>query len=238
VTYLLEREGSYRLPGIEVLWWDPRAERMRQALLPPIDLMVRENPGYSGEVFANSQEGGKRPSKEPGRTVFEDLELLLPWAPAVAGIFFFLLGARRFLSRKGISLSSWFVERERRRAGAEATYFRKFKKASRADDPRAALRHLMCWLDCTNRRPYAPTLDRFARHSSMPALIREAEALNGLLFARPVKREHFVLQRKWSGRTFYRIVARARAQISKTQKQQLRRESILSLNPRQGEGGV
>ncbi len=143
-----------------------------------------------------------------------------------------LIATRRILSMKGISLRSWLAERRRRRADAEITYFKRFRKASLSNDAKGTLRELMFWLDRTNTRSVAPTLEQFVGESGIPELLKGEEALNSLLFAQPAKAEPLELQRKWSGKSFYRVVARARrAQIHKAKRQQSRGEQIPSLNP-------
>ena len=232
-TYILERKGNYTIPEIEILWWAPQIKKMNKALVPAVEFKVEKNSDYNPEVFASSEEVEKQPPDEPKRTLLDHLRPLLSWAPAVLGIIVILIAARRILSRKGISIGSWLAERRKRRAEAEITYFKRFRKASLSNDARASLRALMSWLDRTNTRPVAPTLDQFAIESGMPELLQGKEVLNGSLFARPAKAEPLKLQEKWSGRPFYRLVAQARsAKIHKAKRLESSGEQLLSLNPR------
>ena len=194
-TYVLERGGHYRLPEIAILWWAPQAKKMNKALLPAVEFNVEET-SSSVEVFASSEEIGKQTPDEPKRMLLDRLKPLLPFVAAGLGIIVLLLTIRRILSMKGISVRSWLAERRRRRADAEITYFKQFRKACLANDARASLRELMHWLDRTNRRPVAPTLEQFARESGMTELLKGKEALNGLLFARP-ESDPLELQRGW-----------------------------------------
>lgn len=147
-----------------------------------------------------------------------------------------LLVLRRILNAKGISIKSYFAEIRKRRANAEITYFKRFRKASLSNDTKATLRELMFWLDRTYTRPVAPTLEQFVRESGMPELSKEGDALKGLLFDRPGEVGPMELQRKWSGKRFYRLVAKARkAQIQKNKGPKRREEQILSLNPQEAE---
>ncbi len=236
-TYVLEKEGRYRLPEIAILWWGPQTKKMNKALLPAIEFKVEKNSVYNPEVFAGSEEIEKQPPDEPKRTLLDRLRPLWSWGPAILGILVFLVAARHILSMKGIFVRSWLAERRRQRADAEIIYFKRFRKASLSNNARGTLRELMFWLDRTNTRPTAPTLEQFARKSGMPELLKEGEALNGLLFARPAKAESLGPRREWAGRPFYRAVAQARrAQIRRTKRPQSREESILSLNPQGDEG--
>jgi hypothetical protein len=151
---------------------------------------------------------------------------------AALGVLISLLIIRRILSTKGISFRSWLAERRKRRADAEVTYFKRFRKASLSNDARATLRELMFWLDRLNTQPEASTLERFVRESGMDELSKEGDALKGLLFARPAATGPSELQAEWSGKPFYKLVAQARrAQIRRSKKPKQRGEQMLSLNP-------
>ena len=141
---------------------------------------MEANSDYNTEVFASSQEPeekaiGRAPPNGPGS--FESIVALGIVASWVC--LSFLLILRRILSAKGISIRSYLAERRRRRADAETTYFKRFRKASLSNDARASLRELMFWLDRINTRPVAPTLEQFARESGMPELSKEEDALQG-----------------------------------------------------------
>ncbi len=231
-TYVLEKEGRYKLPEIVILWWDPQKKKMNKARLPVMEFQVEGNPGDSTEVFASSEEIGGKPSDEPKRTILDRLKASLHWVFVALGLLVLLLIIRRILSTKGISISSWLAERRRRRADGEVTYFKRFRKASLSNDAKATLRELMFWLDHSNTQPEASTLEQFVRESGVPELLKEGDVLEGLLFARPAATGPSEFQGEWSGKAFYKLVAQARrAQIRRSKKPQLRGQRILSLNP-------
>ncbi len=236
VTYVLEREGSYKLPEIGILWWDPQTKKMNKALLPAIEFKVEENPGYNAEVFASSEESGEKPADETKRTIFDWVKTWSHWVVALLGAFLLLLIVRRILWMNGISIRSLLAERKRWRADAEITYFTRFRKASLSNDARASLRELMFWLDRMNTRPLAPTLEQFARESGTPELSKEEDALKAFLFARPGATGPNEFQGEWSGRLFYKHVAQARrAQFRRTKRLKGSREQVVSLNPEEGQ---
>lgn len=233
-TYVLEREGRYTLPEISIMWWNPHTKKTNKARLPAIELQVEANAGYSTEAFASSQESEEKLVEASSRTLLERLKASVHWILSLLGVSLFLLILRRILSSKGISVRSYLAKWQRQRADAEITYFKRFRKASLANDARASLRELMFWLDRTNTRPVAPTLEQFVRESGMPELLKEGETLNGLLFARPAKIEPIGFQGKWSGEPFYRVVAQARrAQIRRSKKPHRSKEERLCLNPKE-----
>jgi hypothetical protein len=206
---------------------------MSQALLPVIEFNVEENPGYNAEVFASS-EGSEQPAAEaPTRMLLDRLRPLLPWVPAVLGIVVLLIAIRRLLSMQGITLRSVLAARKRRRSAAEITSFKRFRQASLSNEARASLRELIYWLDLTNTRPVAPTLEQFARASGMPGLLQEADALQAFLFAGPAQAEAHDLPRQWSGRALYRVVAQARrAHMRRAKRPQWDEQAMLCLNPK------
>jgi len=231
-TYVLEKEGRYTLPEIAIMWWNPQTKKMNKARLPAIELQIEAGSGLNAEVFASSQEPEEKPEEEPHRTVLDRLKASVRWVLLFLGVSLFLLILRRILSSKGISIRSYLTERRRRRAYAETTYFKRFRKACFSNDAGRSLRELMFWLDRVNSRPIAPTLEQFGRESGIPELLKEEDALQRLLFARPVKVEPIDLQRMWAGGPFYRVVAQARkAQIRRTKKPQRSKGKMLCLNP-------
>ncbi len=235
VNYVLEKEGSYKLPEIEILWWDPQTKKMSKALLPAVEFKVGKNSGYNTEVFASSEEVGGKPADEPKRTVLDRLGGSSRWILGMMGVFLFSLVIRRILSMKGFSFRSYLAERQRQRANAEITYFKRFRKASLANDARATLRELMFWLDRLPTQPEAPTLERFARESGVPELLKRGDALEGLLFAPPAATGPTECQGEWSGKLFYKLVSKRRAQIRRSQGLKRSRDQMLSLNPGEGE---
>jgi hypothetical protein len=230
-TYVLEKEGGYTLPEIVIMWWNPQTKKMNKARLPAIELQVKANSGYSAEVFASSQEPEEKSVEEPGRTVLERLKAWLHWVGLLLGVFLLFLVLRRILTAKGISIKAYFAEIRKRRANAEIIYFKRFQKASLSNDARASLRELMTWLDRVSTQAVAPTLEQFVRESGIPELSKEGDALMDLLFARPADFGPTESQKKWSGKRFYRLVAKARkAQIQKSKGLKKRGEQIISLN--------
>ncbi len=231
-TYILEKEGQYKLPEFVILWWNPEKKKMNKERLPAVEVQVKGNAGYSAEVFASSEEIGGKPSEEPKQTVLDRLKSSRHWMFVALGLFVFLLIIRRISLTSGISIRSWFAERQRRRAEAEVTYFKRFRKASSSNDARATLRELMFWLDRFNNQTEASTFERFASESGEPELLKEAEALKGLLFARPRATGPGGFREEWSGKHFYKLVAQARrAQIRRSKRPQSSGQRIPLLNP-------
>jgi very-short-patch-repair endonuclease len=234
-TYVLEKEGHYTIPEIVILWWNPQTKGMNKARVPAVDLNVQGNPGHSAEAFASSQEPEEKPPEEPGRTAKERLKTSLCWAGLLLLVFLLFLVLRHLLAAKGFSIRSYLVERKRRSAGAEKTYFRRFRRACSSNDPKASFQALMSWLDRTNTRPVAPTLEEFAKQRDMQELLKAEEGVNRLLFDRPEKTGPIESWKTWSGKSFYKAVAEARkTYIRRARKPEHSKEEMTCLNPRVG----
>ena len=208
VTYLAEKEGRYTLPEIVILWWNPTSRTTHRASLPPVELNVRASAGFRPEVFAGSEaEDGRPPGTTTGsrRSLRTALQLLAVLVAALLVV----LAAWKLLGLGALSPAAWLAARRARRREAEATWFKRFRRASRSRDPRSALRHLMFWLDCADGRPTVPTLERFAGESGVAGLSREARHLGELLFTRRAN-SGGDSRASWSGTRLYKAVARAR----------------------------
>ena len=93
----------------------------------------------------------------------------------------------------------------------------------------------MFWLDRLNTQAEASTLKRFARESGMSELLKEVDALEGLLFARSAAVRPIESQGEWSGKSFYKLVAQSRrAQIRRSKRPERSKQEMLCLNPEVG----
>ena len=50
VSYVLQKAGKVSIPGIELQWWDPVAEKLNTERIAPLDLDVADNPGLVSPV--------------------------------------------------------------------------------------------------------------------------------------------------------------------------------------------
>ncbi len=231
-TYALEKPGAYELPEIMILWWDPQKKKMNKDRLPQIEFEVAEDSNTKPEVFASSIDTATPGPQEPRKSFRGSFKKLLPWLLVLFGGLFFLALIRRILSARGISIASWLSEGKKRRAGAEIVCFKRFRKASLSNDPKAALREIMIWLDCLNSKAEASTLEEFAKGSGMPELVKQASALRASLFSRIAEDGSRDPRNKWSGHGFCALVDKARkAHLRRTQRAKNRTEQMFLLNP-------
>ncbi len=210
VTYVPEKQGQYTLPDISILWWNPRTKTMNTASLPAVELKVQGS-SSNPELFASSQ-GGEDSSGKAEAGLWKLVNPALRWTLSLLTAGFLFLVLWRALRLRGFSLGSYLAERRRRKAESEVTYFTQFRKASLADDPKAALRHLMRWLDRVNTGPTALTLRQFLTHSRMPELEDAIRELEDRLFApqMQIRTGQVEARKRWSGTRLYALVAKAR----------------------------
>lgn len=209
VAYVAEKAGHYTLPAITVLWWNPKTTAMTRATAPAVVVDVEATTAYGTEVFASSQAEGERP-ENAAPPVRAWLGPAVRWTLAIAAAGLLIVVVSRVLSSRRHSVAAYLARRRHRRAEAEAAWFARFEKACRSQDPSAALRSVMNWIDRINEGPVVPTLTRFSSESGVDALADGTRALNELLFARRTGTEQTEERGSWSGQRYFRLVAQAR----------------------------
>jgi hypothetical protein len=208
-TYVAEKAGRHTISGITILWWNPKTKTMNRARAPAVVIDVQAAAAHNPEVFASSQTEGERPEHAP-LPARARLGPAMRWMLAVAVAGLLLLIVNRALGSRGHSVAAYLARRRRRRAEAEYAWFARFERACRSQDPQAALRCVMKWIDRVDDGPVVPTLTRFSAESGVAALADGTSALNEVLFARRTGGDQTEARRRWPGQRYCRLVARAR----------------------------
>ena len=224
VTYLIQEQGNYELPGIEIFWWDLNARRLRKSTLAPIVFKAAPNPDALAELppvlETAAEEATLQRKKSP-------LDLLKEWAVPglVAGIVLFF--TVRFGSRWAGRVGVWREERRKIKTESEAAYFEKFHKACLSDDEADAMRSLISWLDRIAPDRRAPLQLLFeAGDTELTQGVRQLEAR---LFANAGNGSH---GDAGSGKKLYQAVARFRKNSDFTKSTGKTRQALLpDLNP-------
>lgn len=173
-TYLIEKEGQYTLPKIELQWWDLSAGRIRVGTLPEITINAAANPNYVAEI---------PPEAAPVAAVLKQRSLwdryrrriyLLLVLATVSAIFVWLI--RRYASRL---LSRW-REYRNEAENSEAACFKRLVRVCRENRATEAYRLLLVWLARSRRDP---DLDHFLQQSNDPDLSSEVGNLTTILFS-------------------------------------------------------
>ena len=227
VSYVAQVEGDYVLPAVGLSWWDVAAERLREAGVPEVRFVVVANPDLVNELGLPPDSVVTEAVVEGATGRFSLADLVRRWGPVLAAVVLLLALAVRIARRYGPGWATRLHEAERAHAESERTYFRRFRAATRAGDPRATANALMAWLDHADSTPGPATFERFAAGAGDPELDRQAEALGASLYARRSSGEAGA----WSSGTFYASVAKARKKGEKRGGQVESEGGLGSLNP-------
>ena len=67
-TYVLERAGSYTLPGVEIAWWNANAQKIETARVDAVTFSVQPNPALARAATTGSApDNANRSSVDRGR---------------------------------------------------------------------------------------------------------------------------------------------------------------------------
>jgi hypothetical protein len=218
VTYVMEREGEFRLPPVDFDWWNPDDGRLHTETLPAVELTVAANPDLDAARLDTLGGGGGI----PGLARLSPLQLAL----AAASLTVLAVGVPVLL-RLAPRLSTRWRARRLERKQSEAAFFRRFRRSARRGDAPAAMRQLFSWLDRFDPGPGAATLSRFVRRADDGELAEQAATLEAHLFTPPRADragEH------WSGRGLSRRFAAARRRLRRPQVDEGKRSHLPPLN--------
>lgn len=163
-SWILERPGTYRLPPIEVVWWNVGEGRMETAEAPPIVFSVAVNPALAAGAASSSAKGHVR------------------WLVAVVAVAVALVVAlRRVDPRPARRRIVAALERARH---SEPARFGAFVRATREGDSGKILAALFAWLDRRSPADETATIAEFVQQSSSPELGVQTEGLEASLFSR------------------------------------------------------
>lgn len=164
VTYVGEKPGTYRLPGVTLAWWDSEQQKLRREQLPSWKIEVEAGP----------------PPIDSGETEPPRKSHALTWAIgdvcAATGLGLVLL----WLIRKPLGL--WLAERWATQADSEAAWFARVNAACRAGDPPRIEQALLAWLDHIPNEGRPWRLADLADHSPDPVLKAQLTSLQDRLY--------------------------------------------------------
>jgi len=220
VTYVLEKEGDYVLPEINVFWWNLKKEKLQKETIPAIKLAVRLNPDLEAEQLALlADDSGQLPATEIRILGWRHLAVLV--VLIVSGIFMILLW-----KKYRPVYASWNKSRKEQKSNSEAAYFKRFHQACLSGDKKKTYDQLMSWLDRIYDGPGSATIWWFVNITDNPELEERVSELTKYLFADEG------LSFKWSLSDFYKCIARARkAFLQKKKRTVLSHAGLPSLNP-------
>jgi hypothetical protein len=227
VTYVMEKEGDYRLPEIVIHWFDPQNEKLHTETLPAVEFAVAANPELEEEMLAFLEEEEAETKEELTASTKKPLDIknivyfILAFLLLIAALVIFIIPyLKRFLA--------WWKRRRSIRAESEKAYFKRLHKSCKKDDPREIMKSLLNWLDKVYPGPGAATVDEFASRSGDLELQVVTAGLKNELYGKFDSDES---QEKWSGRDFYRTISQARKNLIKKTKLVAKTSGLQPLNP-------
>jgi hypothetical protein len=226
-TYVMEKEGEYSLPEISIFWFDIQNKQVRTEILPAVSFAVAANPDLEEEMLAFLDEEEPEVEEQITATIKKTLDiknlvyLIIAIIILLAALWIFIIP---FLKR----LLAQLKRRKILGAESEKAYFKHFRGACRSGNPNAIMNCLMAWLDRAYKGRGTATLERFLKETYSPELAKQIEQLMTRLYG--VERGE-VSQKKWSGRVFFKSVARARRKILKSEKVKAGATGLNPLNP-------
>jgi hypothetical protein len=170
VTYGFEKPGTYKLPAIEIGWYDPAARKNDTAEAPEITVTVAEAAAF-GPAIAPPVPAADQPDATK-------IPRLRDIALAVAGIV--VLALLAFLgARLWPKLAARRRVRRLEEEQSEAAFFKHFEQACRDGDAAKAYRALDAWSRRARVAPITAWLAVFGNEATRT----EFERLQGAVFA-------------------------------------------------------
>jgi len=215
-TYMLERPGNYRLPAIDVRWWNDAAHKVELAHLDSVTLQVAANPAAGAPPAGETGTGWDL--SDLSDLVADHWPLALLAAIALAALGWLAPHATRWIATR---------YRERRVAylRSESFSFGQLRHAARSHDAKRVYFALLEWLQ--RFEPVAPshTVQAFTTAARDPALDHEISA---------IERELFTADRGvggWSAHQLLRAVGAARRRLRPDRARAARSGLPQHLNP-------
>ena len=203
IKYQFERPGTFQLPSVSLVWWDPQAEKLQQETLPGATISV------AGTIEAGADADARHlPSPS--------------WTGTLALITLAILVAGSLLvKRVRKSWKRWQAHRH----DPEVLAVRRLLSACRASDALAAYAALVQWKQVVSARACNQDLDERLRSAHVADLRSEWRALSQHVFA--VKTS----ESRWSGQRLAEAFVRARHWLNPTNREHRKRSALPPLNP-------
>jgi hypothetical protein len=213
-TYILQRQGDYVLPPVDVRWWNAWQGRIETAHLDAVTLQVAANPGMEAARVG-------APARRSGWAAVAGF-VLDHWTGVIAAI-------------AGVIALAWIAPRlaraiaarhRRRRAAylqSEQFAFDMLRRAARSGDARTSYFALLDWLQ---RFAPARTVNELTTAAHDPVLEQEVTALETQLFANERGGAD------WSPQKFMRHVSTARRGLGRMTGRCEAQAALPPINPR------
>lgn len=159
ITYLIEEDGTFEIPAIEVAWFNLSSRQLERKIIDPISIQVAANPDL--EFILSQQKAlqealaNELPQEVEDDKPFEFLglnwwQLILVITVVIAVIRLFISWIRRLQDRIRVKKEEEYA--------SEAHYFKQLKQSLEQGDPEEMIRQLFFWYDRFREENYDATL--------------------------------------------------------------------------------
>lgn len=195
--------------GMNINWWNPKNEELKEIKLKPVTLEVAANPLLETEDHPGAEQQSSRSfSLKPAGIA------LLVLAVAIIGLLWLL----RLKKQQTSSLEP-----------SEADLFKQFRRISASGDAVKTMQALIRWLDSSGHTGISGRLDLLVLRAGDADLDRQIQALETVLFSR---KEINKGTGSWSAGGLYRAVKRARRKLGQADiRLKAGEEGLPALNP-------
>lgn len=162
VTYVLQSEGDYELPAIDIHWFDLSRKRMITETLDPLEITVLPNPDAVLGVAEPAEEDSSTGIEEAVRVALDWLAANIHWLTLIAGALFALHRLWRRLVPGWIRSLRELRERYQQ---SEARYFDELIRAVQSNDEDKAVACFWRWADRLPGKTPPLTLEALADES-------------------------------------------------------------------------
>jgi len=211
ISYVMETAGQRIIPAIEFQWFDIESKSLKTEQLPEVKFMITPS---AGEQSSKTSAGVKS---------FKMLYVL-------GIVFVFIAGA--VLGRWRKNLMMYFQSWQKYQSESESAYFKRFIRACRKDDPKAALNAMMKWVDRVNPNRQTALLKQFTETWGESELASEVAVLQKYSFYQEKESGSGKTNKAWSGKKLSQQMIKARERLNKSRyEQKAMTEDLMPLNP-------
>lgn len=181
-TYVIQKEGSFELPAIEVFWWDLKSDRMREAVAPSVAFEAAPNPDFAPDIPLPAEaEQDEAAAAEAEKTWVDAAKR---WSiPAIAALAVLLL-LIRYLPGLVRRYRKNVLERRLRYEKSSAAAFEQLRRAGLDGNARNFVRSLYVWLDRIAPPGKIATLKDLALHTGDESLLSDVEKIEAGSFGK------------------------------------------------------
>jgi hypothetical protein len=186
--YVIQKEGDYTLPPIELKWWNLSSHRLVTATLPAVHLIAAANTNYVTELPPESEPAPIAPIRH--KTLWKQYRSrILITSLCCIAVALLLATIWHWLPRARRRLQAW----QERRRHSEATYFHNLQRACNQNNAAESYVWLLKWIAAAYP---GVSLQQALKRADSPGLTSDMNDLGESLFAQ-LDRDY-----SWNGKRF------------------------------------